>query len=144
MIHSNSIKSNKSAKNKPLLRSFSLKPKRYTSTYKSLYIDRLNYVPGEVPLTERKDSGYSTFYQNSSVNLSREVEENGMPTKNENKSTININVNLGPSDASSFKIKRVKTINYVGPKNKKKGIMRSKTLNLSKIKTKGKRNKTRT
>ena len=110
------------------------KRKRYRSSYKDLYLDKVNYVPVDVPfLSQRRDSGYSMFYQNSSFNISQ-VEDNGIVPLQETRSTINLNVNLGKCE---IPLSRVKSISYVNPKNNKKKLRRVQTISPSKIKHKG-------
>ena len=90
-----------------------IKRKRHKSSYKDIYLEKLNFVPTQMPAGKRRDSGYSTFYQNNSVNISRDdfkfnTEESGLSSKRNNKSTINLH-----NDASFNKtIGRVKSIWY--------------------------------
>lgn len=110
------------------------KRKRHRSSYKDLYLDRVNFVPGDAPfLSQRRDSGYSMFYQNSSFNISQ-VEDNGIVPLQETRSTINLNVNLGKCE---IPLSRVKSISYVNPKNNKKRLRRVQTISPSKSKYKG-------
>ena len=110
------------------------KRKRHRSSYKDLYLDKVNFVPIDAPvLSQRRDSGYSMFYQNSSFNISQ-VEDNGIVPLQETRSTINLNVNLGKCE---IPLSRVKSISYVNPKNNKKKLRRVQTISPSKTKYKG-------
>ena len=88
-----------------------------------------------MPAGKRRDSGYSTFYQNNSVNISRDdfkfnTEESGLSSKRNNKSTINLH-----NDASFNKtIGRVKSMSYVnGPRNMKKNAISKNTNKKKKV-----------
>lgn len=112
-----------------------IKRKRHKSSYKDIYLEKLNFVPTQMPAGKRRDSGYSTFYQNNSVNISRDdfkfnTEESGLSSKRNNKSTINLH-----NDASFNKtIGRVKSMSYVnGPRNMKKNAISKNTNKKKKV-----------
>ena len=112
-----------------------IKRKRHKSSYKDIYLEKLNFVPTQMPAGKRRDSGYSTFYQNNSVNISRDefkfnTEESGLSSKRNNKSTINLH-----NDASFNKtIGRVKSMSYVnGPRNLKKNAISKNTNKKKKV-----------
>ena len=48
----------------------SVKRRRHKSSYKDLYLEKLNFVPTQMPAVKGVDYGYSSMYQNNSVNIS--------------------------------------------------------------------------
>ena len=119
-----------------------IKRKRHKSSYKDIYLEKLNFIPTQMPIGKRKDLGYSTLYQNNSVNISRDdfkfnTEDSGMSTRRNNKSTINLNLQ-NDSSFNGKNINRVKSISYVGSKNKKKvNIKKSQSIQTGKTNKKG-------
>ena len=115
------------------LRDGSIKRIRHKQSYKDLFLEKLNFVPTEMPHSKRRDGSYSSMYQNRNSFISSS-DENSMNEGNKSHFSKN---NIKTIDNSfSNSQKRLKRLSFANNLRNKLHLSEKKNLIKRKIKKK--------
>ena len=96
-----------------------IKRRRRKQSYKDIYLERLNFIPTQMPASKGRDSNYSTLYQNNSVNISRDSYKFNPDESDSNRKRYKSSANLNKQFGKNLNEKSNASIENT-PKNLKK------------------------
>ena len=113
------------------LKDGSIKRIRHKQSYKDLFLEKLNFVPTEMPHSKRRDGSYSSMYQNRNSFISN----SGENSMNEGNQSHFIKSNIKTIDNSfSNSQKRLKRLSFANNLRNKLNLSEKKNLIKRKIK----------